>query len=206
MAALERLSTAKGLTDQTALQKRRHAWAEAYRATPHGTPVEVIRDMPDRRWLLLGLGATTAAYWTVHQITAAPPGAIPQVGFVTSAVLGVLLGMQHAFEPDHLAAVATLMTGERSSAKAAWLGACWGLGHTLTLLAVGTALVVFRAEMAAPATIAFELCVVLLLIGFGARAIHRAASNALPRRAHSHAGPATWRPILIDQGTCAPTR
>ena len=73
----------------------------------------------------------------------------PPVGFVASAGLGPLLGMQHALEPDHLAAVSTLMTGERSSAKAAWLGACWGLGHTLTLLASGTALVVLRAEMPA---------------------------------------------------------
>jgi high-affinity nickel permease len=60
------------------------------------------------------------------------------MGFAASAGLGVLLGMRHALEPDHLAAVSTLMTGERSSAKAAWLGACWGLGHTLTLVTTGT--------------------------------------------------------------------
>jgi len=67
-----------------------------------------------------------------------------------------------AFEPDHLAAVATLMTGERTSARAAWLGACRGLGHTLTLLAAGSALVVWRAEM--PATAVFVLAVVLMLV------------------------------------------
>ena len=43
--------------------------------------------------------------------------AIPHVGFVASAGLGSLLGMRHALEPDHLAAVTTLMTGERTSAK-----------------------------------------------------------------------------------------
>jgi high-affinity nickel-transport protein len=123
------------------------------------------------------------------------------VGLVASAVLGSLLGMQHAFEPDHLAAVATLMTGERTSAKAAWQGACLGLGHTLTLLAAGTALVVLRAEMPAPATEAFEVGVVLLLIGFGARAIYQAACRST-RPTHSHARPATsrWmlaRPLLV---------
>lgn len=41
LAALERLVTAKGLTDRTALQHRKHAWAEAYRHTPHGQPVEL---------------------------------------------------------------------------------------------------------------------------------------------------------------------
>ena len=125
------------------------------------------------------------------------------MGFVASAVLGSLLGMQHAFEPDHLAAVATLMTGERSSAKAAWLGAWWGLGHTLTLLAAGTALVVLRAEMPASVTMAFELCVVLLLVGFGARALYQAAGHALPRRTHSHASPARWSPARIDRFTVA---
>jgi hypothetical protein len=125
------------------------------------------------------------------------------MGFVASAVLGSLLGMQHAFEPDHLAAVATLMTGERSSAKAAWLGAWWGLGHTLTLLAAGTALVLLRAEMPGPVTIAFELCVVLLLIGFGARAMYQAAGPALPRRTHSHQRPAGWRSTHVERFTGA---
>jgi nitrile hydratase accessory protein len=205
LTALERLVTAKGLTDQTALLTRRDAWAEAYRATPHGTPVELAPTKPDGRWLLLGVAFTFAGYWLIHQIHVASPGPtpIPQVGFVASAVLGSLLGMQHAFEPDHLAAVATLMTGERTSAKAAWLGACWGLGHTLTLLAAGTALVVLRADMPAPVTMAFELGVVLMLIGFGVRAIYQAASSALPRRTHTHARPATSRLVDVDRWTLA---
>ena len=41
LAALERLVTAKGLTDRTALETRKEAWAEAYRHTPHGRPVEL---------------------------------------------------------------------------------------------------------------------------------------------------------------------
>jgi nitrile hydratase accessory protein len=216
LTALERMVTAKGLTDQTALLTRREAWAEAYRATPHGTPVELAPRKPDARWLLLGVASTFAGYWLIHQINVAPPGewsawaigadgptAIPQVGLVASAALGSLLGMQHAFEPDHLAAVATLMTGERSSAKAAWLGAWWGLGHTLTLLAAGIALVVLRADMPAAATMAFELGVVLLLIGFGARAIYQAACGSLPRRTHSHAKPATSRLVDVDRWTLA---
>src|SRR6201988_189399 len=55
LAALERLVTAKGLTDQNALLTRREAWAEAYRATPHGTPVELASRKPDARWVLLGV-------------------------------------------------------------------------------------------------------------------------------------------------------
>ena len=216
LTALERMVTAKGLTDPEALLARRAAWAEAYRVTPHGMPVELASTRPDRRWLLLGVASTVAGYWLIQQIDVAPPGewrawaiggdgatAIPQVGFVTSAALGALLGMQHAFEPDHLAAVATLMNGERTSAKAAWLGACWGRGHTLALLAAGIALVVLRAEMPAPATMAFELGVVLMLVGFGTRAIYQAAAHTPPRRTHSHARPATSRSGYIGRWTAA---
>ena len=59
---------------------------------------------------------------------------MPALELMTSSGLGSLLGMRHALEPDHLAAVSTLVTGERSTWKAAFLGMCWGLGHTLTLL------------------------------------------------------------------------
>ena len=74
---------------------------------------------------------------------------MPVLELMASSGLGSLLGMRHALEPDHLAAVSTLVTGERNSYKAAFLGACWGLGHTVSLIAVGTVLVLLRAEMPA---------------------------------------------------------
>jgi hypothetical protein len=117
--------------------------------------------------------------------------AIPHVGLAASAGFGSLLGIRHALEPDHLAALSTLITGERSSAKAAWLGACWGLGHTLTLFAAGAVLVVFRAEMPAFASQVFEFCVVLMLVGFGVRAIYQAALGRLAGPTHSHTRPGT---------------
>src|SRR5258706_180760 len=118
---------------------------------------------------------------------------MPFLELVASSGLGSLLGMRHALEPDHLAAVSTLMTGERSSAKAAWLGACWGLGHTLTLLAAGIALVVLRADMPASASNLFEFGVVLLLVGFGVRAMHQGAWRGPARPTHSHANPRSSR-------------
>jgi ABC-type nickel/cobalt efflux system permease component RcnA len=105
---------------------------------------------------------------------------------VTSSSLGSLLGMRHALEPDHLAAVSTLVTGERSSLKAAWLGACWGLGHTLTLLTAGAALVFLRTEMPAKAADAFELLVAVMLVGLGLRAIYRAARQGPDGPAYPH--------------------
>src|SRR5207247_8475606 len=100
---------------------------------------------------------------------------MPVLELMTSSGLGSLLGMRHALEPDHLAAVSTLVTGERSSYKAALLGACWGVGHTMSLVAVGTGLVLLRAEMPARLADLFELFVALMLVGLGLRAIYLAA-------------------------------
>jgi High-affinity nickel-transport protein len=141
---------------------------------------------------------------------------MPVLELVTSSGLGSLLGMRHALEPDHLAAVSTLVTGERNGYKAALLGACWGLGHTLALLAAGAALVVLRAEMPSYTADLFELCVALMLIALGLRAIYLASRQG-PRgpvhvhhhghRVHVHGGtPAhihigTWtlarRPLIV---------
>ena len=208
LAALESLVTAKGLADPTALGTRKEAWAAAYRNTPHGQPVELLESRgPDARWLLVGLACTFAMYWMLQQASVEPIGergiVLPPLGFAASAGLGTMLGMRHALEPDHLAAVSTLMTGERSSAKAAWLGAWWGLGHTLTLFTAGGLLVVLQAEMPAIVTQVLEVCVVLLLVGFGVRAIHKGARRAPAGPTHSHRRSRAWSHFQVDRWTLA---
>ena len=111
---------------------------------------------------------------------------MPVLELLTSSGLGSLLGMRHALEPDHLAAVSTLVTGERNSHKAAFLGVCWGLGHTFALIVVGTLLVVLRAEMPPRIADGFEFCVALMLIGLGLRAIYMAARQGPAGPAHAH--------------------
>src|SRR4029079_15520299 len=96
---------------------------------------------------------------------------MPVFEVLTGSALGKLLGMRHALEPDHLTAVSTLVTGERSSVRAAMLGASWGVGHTLSIVAVGAVLVVLRAEMPARVADVFELFVAVMLIALGVRAI-----------------------------------
>jgi nitrile hydratase accessory protein len=209
LSALETLVTAKGLADPTALVTRKEAWAAAYRNTPHGQPVELLQSSaaPEGRWLLLGLVCAFAAYWMLQHAGVEPlrevGTSVPPVGFAASAGLGTLLGMRHALEPDHLAAVSTLMTGERSSAKAAWLGACWGLGHTLTLLTTGALLVALRLEMPAIAAQVFDLCVVMMLVGFGVRAIYQGACQVSAGPTHSHGKLGTFSPFRMDRWTLA---
>jgi hypothetical protein len=113
---------------------------------------------------------------------------MPAIEFITSSGLGSLLGMRHAFEPDHLAAVSTLVARERSGYKAALLGAAWGVGHTASLLAVGTMLVLLRSAMPTRMSETFEFGVAVMLIGLGMRAIYIAArqGSSGPTRAHHH--------------------
>ena len=115
---------------------------------------------------------------------------MPVLELITSSGLGSLLGMRHALEPDHLAAVSTLVSEERGSYKAAFLGACWGLGHTLALVAAGAVLVVLRAEMPARMADLFELLVAAMLIALGVRAVVLAARQGRsgPVHAHHHGG------------------
>lgn len=113
----------------------------------------------------------------------------------TGSALGTLLGMRHALEPDHLAAVSTLVASQRGERRsAAFLGVCWGLGHTIALVAVGAVLVTLRMEMPPRVADLFELGVAMMLIALGVRAIVAAIRQGSdgPVATHHH-GPIVHR-------------
>lgn len=114
--------------------------------------------------------------------------------------LGFLIGMQHALEADHVAAVAAIATHGRSVRKILRQGALWGLGHGLTLLLLGG--MVLLMGSAVPAGLArmleFAVGLMLVLLGIGVlrrllRArihfhLHRHGDDIVHIHAHSHAG------------------
>jgi hypothetical protein len=93
-------------------------------------------------------------------------------------LLGTLLGMRHALEPDHLAAVSTLVAENRHPRLAPWLGAFWGLGHSLGLLLLGGTLAAVQAQLPETYANALELCVAGMLCALGARAMRSAWTGA----------------------------
>jgi hypothetical protein len=113
---------------------------------------------------------------------------MPVFELITSSGFASLLGMRHALEPDHIAAVSTLVSREQNGYRAAWLGVCWGLGHTCTLFVVGLGLVLVRREIPAGLADAFEIAVAVMLIGLGLRSVLQAAQLGLkgPTRLHRH--------------------
>ena len=86
--------------------------------------------------------------------------------------LGFLLGMRHATDADHVTAVATIVSRERNVRVAAWVGALWGLGHTLTIVLVGVPIIVFNWVVAPRVGLAMEFAVGLMLIFLGLRNLH----------------------------------
>ena len=83
--------------------------------------------------------------------------------FITS----LMLGMRHATDPDHIVAVTTIVSREGSVARAAGIGAVWGLGHTITLLLVGGAIIAFKLAFNARLGLSLELAVAVMLIVLG---------------------------------------
>jgi ABC-type nickel/cobalt efflux system permease component RcnA len=88
------------------------------------------------------------------------------------ALLGLVLGMRHATDPDHVIAVTTILSREHRLAAATRIGVIWGLGHTITVLIVGAAIIVFKIAIPARLGLAMEFAVaiVLILLGLGAAA------------------------------------
>ena len=85
-------------------------------------------------------------------------------------VLGFLLGMRHATDPDHVVAVTTIVTQQRSLARAARTGALWGIGHTATIFLVGGAIIVLKVQLSAipprvGLTMEFAVAVMLIVLG-----------------------------------------
>jgi high-affinity nickel-transport protein len=84
--------------------------------------------------------------------------------------LGFLLGMRHATDADHVVAVTTIVTQQKSMFRAARTGVLWGIGHTATILLVGGAIVVLKVQLAAiPARVglSLEFAVAVMLIVLG---------------------------------------
>lgn len=89
------------------------------------------------------------------------------VNLLTLIGLGLVLGLRHAADPDHVVAVTAITTRTRRLLPAAWLGIVWGLGHTLTLFVVGAAIILFNLVVPPRLGLTFELAVAIALVVVG---------------------------------------
>ena len=105
----------------------------------------------------------------------------------TACLLGFANGMRHALEPDHLAAVSTLVAGERSAKASVRYAAAWGAGHAAMLVLAGGALALLRAKMTDGISDALELIVAVILVALGVRGLGLAVRSGRGGESFDHA-------------------
>ncbi len=100
--------------------------------------------------------------------------------------LGLTLGFKHALDSDHLVAVMSLVTETRSIRKSALFGATWGVGHTVTLLACGAVILLFRIQFPARLAMSFEFLVGIMLVILGVHVVIKAVREKVHIHWHTH--------------------
>src|SRR5271154_1090112 len=90
------------------------------------------------------------------------------ISFLSIIAVGFFLGMRHATDPDHVIAVTTIVSRQRNLLRAALTGIVWGIGHTLTIFVVGSAIILFDVVIPARIGLSMEFSVGLMLIVLGA--------------------------------------
>jgi len=104
---------------------------------------------------------------------------------VSFLFLGFILGMRHATDADHVVAIATIVSRERSMAGSALIGAAWGVGHTITVMAVGTAIIVFGVVIPPRLGMSMEFAVGVMLVVLGVLTL--TGMGRVARAAYGHA-------------------
>ena len=101
----------------------------------------------------------------------------------SAVVLGFVLGLRHALDPDHVVAVSTIVTAEPSWRRSSLIGSFWGLGHATSLLTLGGVIVALRINITELAASRLEIIVSVMLVGLGVYAIRSARAGF---RVHAH--------------------
>ena len=109
----------------------------------------------------------------------------PQLSTFSVLVIGFVLGLQHATEADHLAAVSTIVSEKKNLFTASLVGGLWGLGHTISLFAVGALVILFKFQISESLEAKLEAAVGAMLILLGINAL-RKLSQASKVHVHSH--------------------
>ena len=112
--------------------------------------------------LILTVQALSAVHLNLHLLSKERLGPIL---FITG--LGLILGMRHSTDADHVVAIATIVSKQRSIRNAAFIGSVWGMGHTITIFIVGSLIILFGVEIPPRVGLSMEFSVAVMLILLG---------------------------------------
>ncbi|MGH9874228.1 MAG: urease accessory protein UreH [Pyrinomonadaceae bacterium] len=107
-------------------------------------------------------------------------------GIFALLALGLVFGLKHATEVDHVVAVSTIVSEHRSVLRSALVGGLWGVGHTASLILVGVLVLVFRVAIPQRVANWLEFGVALMIIALGVLAVTRVLRKRADVHLHRH--------------------
>lgn len=111
---------------------------------------------------------------------------LTSAGIFAFTALGLVFGLKHATEVDHVVAVSTIVSEHRNVLRSALVGALWGAGHTASLVIVGVIVLVFRVAIPLAVASWLEFAVALMIIGLGVLTITRVMRRRSDVHLHQH--------------------
>src|SRR5258708_23702190 len=109
----------------------------------------------------------------------------PGLSTLSILFIGFVLGLQHATEADHLAAVSTIVSDKRNLFTASIVGGLWGVAHTISLFAVGIVVIFLKLQISEGVEAKLEASVGLMLVILGLNAL-RKLFQAKKMHMHTH--------------------
>ena len=111
---------------------------------------------------------------------------MPETGLLAALFFGLLLGVKHALDADHVVAVTTIVSRSNSLFRSALVGLNWGIGHTITLFVVGLGVLVFKLTIPDRLALSMEFVVGVLLVLLGVPIIKRLVTGKTHVHWHQH--------------------
>lgn len=108
------------------------------------------------------------------------------IQLATLISLGFILGLKHTFDPDHIVAVSAIVSRTRNVKRSLFHGALWGIGHTITLLLIGSLILFFKIAIPQKLTLTFELLVGAVLLFLGINVLFKLIKNKAHLHKHRH--------------------
>lgn len=121
------------------------------------------------------------------------------VSTVSVLAFGLIVGLRHAMEADHVAAVSAIVSERKDFWSSSIVGGLWGVGHTISLLIAGIAVLLLQFQISPRLEMALEFCVAIMLIVLGANAICKLiGGGTLHLHEHEHGGHRHVHPHIHD--------
>lgn len=111
---------------------------------------------------------------------------LAELGLLAALALGVVLGLRHSLDPDHVVAVSTIVSEFKNPLRSFWVGVSWGLGHTTTLFLIGIVIIALRLTIPDRLALLLEFFVGIMLVGLGAQVVYGFLKKKVHQHSHGH--------------------